>query len=373
MSFLLPLSSKVSVDWKYNSKVFNPKEYNVKGDLTLYFLTNFPGVKTVHVGLRGIVNTHLNYIKINKGIISNEIHTLFDVKKEIPIPHDTDGTYTFKKRASVNVDFDFDFPHDSYLPSTCNRYGYESDQMPMIDVTYELYIEFNKTGSILKKAKTEFITNELLYQGAPFVKSSFESGSYSLLKVFSKSASFDKKILKIGGGNARDIDLTVTLTAPDFIDFCQPLLQQLHFSISTKSIHESYEINGESTGLGKFEIKSLEVIFNNKTSFDLKSKNLKYLYKKSKKIGQFNFSDALFDLKDFELENDKLVISLQHLDQVNRFSIADLLGFKAVLTTGEIEDILQNLTTMEFRYTIDDTVYHFVTSATPAYISAPAV
>lgn len=403
MNKLLTMNnSYVKVVFNYEPspyRCFGPFYPVIAGQVKVSVERDLKHVLGIKLGFQGEADGYFNEVQeqpsfdiINSTIVVRnpimDSKMLFDYNKDLST---TGGLIS--KGTVFNEAFEYRFPWESiYLPSSCANVGGMLDNQGSVAVVYRLYVKIKYENPLTKRTE-EVIWPELVpYQGKPMTSVGGLIGmkDYVITNRFKskvKSFVYDEKnkmlipspinsshrhtrlIRSIFDGNYRkdnydelteDVDVSCVFSIPNAIDILGSFdhTVAMTFRIATRDNKSTdFSFNGQSTGLGKFNVRELSLI--DYYQIDINVQGHKYSTQNRLPLMLLRFKPGSlgFDAKDFVYNKEngywEGTVSLNEFPRATTSPMIQYFSTPA-LVYGRIEGLFSCKTTVMYELQLVD-------------------
>lgn len=375
-------------------RCFGPFYPNVSGTVSVKVLKNVHNVTAIKLGFKGVVEGYFFDAKeVSAGDFLNtqttERHTiadtfrLFEQQQDLNPESNAQNTVVgglIKKGTVMHQTFRYHFPVEStFLPTSCSNVGGTGDNQASIAVVYSVYVQVcyqSPNGATYQQMEWPSL---LAYQGAPETRVEGPIGmkGYAITNKFKskvkdfvydrskkmlvpspieKSHRYIKRIIGLWNENyrkgvydqlAQDVEISCVFSIPNAINLLGPFANTvgLRFRVyADGDLGTDYAFNGQSTGLGKFDVVELKL--SDFYQVDMNISGRSYTTQRIQPLIalQFKQGSLSFDVKDFKLneESGAYEIALS-LSDFQRATTSPMLSYftQPAMVYGHVGSIFQ--------------------------------
>ncbi|QPG76605.1 hypothetical protein FOA43_003997 [Brettanomyces nanus] len=297
-------------------------------------------ISKIEVGFRGLIQNNFRHLYVTytftmSGAVTKvknhtQNHVFFN--EVVTFDYDKPIDLIAGESPPVEKQFNFCFPTDQHLPSSCEKLGGVADNEGNSTVSYYVFVRVKNQGDLLHPEDTNEYKFPLKFQG------SSESYAPDILKRIQVSHTFEAKlkkriydaelermipnpivkprklsrnIRKLWNDNykiekyqnlAKDVTLNCQFVFNKNFNLNQSLDDLIKLRFSIKDLGTEFQVGGESTGLGEFIVKQLEL----QLIHDLKIRTDYFIYKTRVKDDLYLVKPkqgVLMDVKDFQFDS----------------------------------------------------------------------
>lgn len=401
----------------------------VNGNLHIKFRENVKKVNKISLTFSGSVYVKYDAFhkidpktkateKISKTSVLDK-YQLFEIELDLEVPKNksSNNLYSFTSDEEIDCKFQVEFPQNTVLPSAVSCFDDDDDGDILVNYHLEFKIEkqgFRNKSKIYASHKesipfqsgvnlTEFTEIKILgYHKKTVIKDKIKKFSYDEMSKALIPTSLENSHLKTKNFRQlwddrfttdnlakliRTIPLTVSFAIPTILDLKTSFVDQIQISISSNLLEYGFNSNDsvefkldrQSTKLGYFEIKKLEIELNYKTKI-ITDKELLVTVPGTFVLSKIDFNNLNFDICDFTEDtkgNYKFDLTSEmlcnHTDtDINKplYQFSD-----EILCCPDDRFLKMNYSssTLSFKLTIDDGMgktydYEFETFSTPGFL-----
>ncbi|VUG17699.1 DEBR0S2_14180g1_1 [Brettanomyces bruxellensis] len=392
-------------------RCFGPFYPDVTGSLNVRVMKDVHNVTGIKYGFKGTVDGYFfEATEVSAGDFLNtqttQRHTITDTYKLFEQQQDLNADPgaqnaviggLVKKGTVMNQSFHYHFPFETtYLPSSCSNIGGTGDNQASIAVVYSVYVQIQYQGPNGSSYQQLEWPSLLAYQGAPETKIDGPIGmkNYVISNKFKskvkdfvydrskkmlvpspiqKSHRYTKRILGLWNENyrkgvydqlAQDVEISCVFSVPNAINILGPFTNAvgLKFRVDTDGeLGTDFAFNGQSTGLGKFNVNELKL--SDFYQVDMNVCGKAYTTQNMQPLMALRFKEGSlsFDVKDFQFNKEAGVYEINlSLSDFQRATTSPMLCYFAqpAMVYGRVGNIFLCRSSAVFDMTLSNACKH---------------
>lgn len=375
-----------------------------------YVLDRQPGLSPARPGQRRVITDRQHFFNVYKVLSVDQDKYDEEQSSKIGIP-----AFKYKAGDEYTADFELEFPDAVYLPSSLQSWN---PLHAYLSISYDIYVEVFKVGGLFSKKPKICNTrrmpvlfqsgkdphliktnNELFYNKQSLYENKvkkfyFDEDTKALIPTaLHNNHTKSRFIRKLWNDNykkenynrmTKSMNLELDFSTKSTLNLSEPLSSQFHVSLTCdlKSLgmesnqSTDFVLNGQSTHLGVFQIKSLQIL----ALCHITAQCQQYVIKdtRAETLCSIKFDNLFIDVKDFEYDKMNSVykqdLSMDLLaeaaDKDLNKNLLELMEKKSVICTGDIPNWFDSSVTVKFSWCVTDGMeqsktVEFFTESTP--------